>query len=138
MGMRMVIEELADEAERQVRDQVWILGAADLAAAAKAADDLHDAISSRVVQEELPLVQRLAHLREALAVLAVALAHVHGRMAWFLGAATTALTPILNWRALPPDGGPTFGAVQPTLQEYEEAEDAVRRLQKALAAITTA
>ncbi|MFL9684787.1 hypothetical protein [Streptomyces sp. KL110A] len=136
--MLRVVEELADEAERQVRDHVWILSAADRALAGQTADDLDDAVSPPLVQEKLPLVDRLADLRAALAVLAVALARVHGRLAWFLGAATTALTPVLHWRALPPKDGPTFGTVQPTLQQYTEAEDAVRRLRKALAALTAA
>ncbi|MFD3729812.1 hypothetical protein [Streptomyces sp. NPDC058671] len=88
-------------------------------------------------QDALSEVERLEHLREALAAVAIALAHVHGRLAWFLGAAATALTPVLHWRALPADHGPTFGAVLPTLEEYAEAEDAVRRLHRTLASIAT-
>ncbi|MFB6808290.1 hypothetical protein [Streptomyces sp. NPDC056387] len=89
-------------------------------------------------EEALPAVERLAHLREALAVLAVALAGVHGRLAWFLGAATTALTPVLHWRALPNDHGATFGAVLPTPEQYTDAEEAIRRLHETLTHITTA
>ncbi|WP_229860977.1 hypothetical protein [Streptomyces litmocidini] len=136
--MRTIIEDLAEEAERQIRDQTWIVTLADSDVAAKAAADLHAAIGPSQTQEELPTVERLAHLREALAVLAIALAHVHGRLAWFLGAATTALTPILHWRALPAEGGFTFGAFTPTLQQYAEAEEAVRRLQRTLTGITVA
>ncbi|MFF9853378.1 hypothetical protein [Streptomyces litmocidini] len=136
--MRTIIEDLTEEAERQIRDQTWIVTLADSDVAAKAAADLHAAIGPSQVQEELPTVERLAHLREALAVLAIALAHVHGRLAWFLGAATTALTPILHWRALPAEGGFTFGAFTPTLQQYAEAEEAIRRLQRTLTGITVA
>ncbi|MET9542482.1 hypothetical protein ABZY16_34130 [Streptomyces sp. NPDC006553] len=85
-----------------------------------------------------PTVDRLAHLREVLAALAIALAHVHARLAWFLGAAVTVYTPVLKWRALPAEGGPTFGAVTPNSRQYTEAKDAIRRLQSALASITAA
>ncbi|MER5740521.1 MULTISPECIES: hypothetical protein [unclassified Streptomyces] len=135
MDMRAAIETLAGEAERQLRDEAWVPDAADRVVAAKAAADLHAALGVPHVQETLPVVDRLAHLRESLAVLAIALAHVHGRLAWFLGAAATALTPILHWRALSPEDGVTFGTVQPTPQQYREAEDAIRRLQSALADI---
>ncbi|RSS85678.1 hypothetical protein EF919_37830, partial [Streptomyces sp. WAC02707] len=59
-------------------------------------------------------------------------------LAWFLGAAATALAPVLHWRALPAENGPTFGAVPPSPEQYVEAEDAVRRLQNALTSISTA
>ncbi|MFC8016292.1 hypothetical protein [Streptomyces cinereoruber] len=136
--MRTAIEDLVEEAERLIRDQVWILTPGDRFIAAKAAADLDAAVLTPQTQQVLPEVDRLAHLREALAVVAIALAHVHGRLAWFLGAAATALTPVLHWRALPDEDGPTFGAVAPTHAQYTEAEDAVRRLQNALAGISTA
>ncbi|MET9914420.1 hypothetical protein ABZZ74_48320 [Streptomyces sp. NPDC006476] len=138
MDMRAVIEALAEEAERLIRDQVWVPTPADRTVAAKAAADLHVAVGTPQSQQTLSEVDRLEHLREALAAVAIALAHVHGRLAWFLGAAATALTPVLHWRAVPAEGGPTFGAVAPTPPQYAEAEDAVRRLQSALASITTA
>ncbi|MEV7618298.1 hypothetical protein [Streptomyces sp. NPDC089799] len=69
--------------------------------------------------------------------LAIALASVHGRLAWFLGAAATALAPVLHWRALPDEHGPTFDAVKPTPQQYTDAEDAIRRLHTTLTHITT-
>ncbi|MFF5705616.1 hypothetical protein ACFY7H_24465 [Streptomyces sp. NPDC012794] len=134
MGMGKVIEGLVEEAERQIRDQVWELSPADRSVAAKAAADLDAAVGTPQSRQGLPEVERLEHLREALAAVAIALAHVHGPLAWFLGAAATALTPILHWRALPAGEGPTFGAVQPTLHEYTEAEDAIRRLRRTLAA----
>ncbi|MGW1014480.1 hypothetical protein ACWD4X_31125 [Streptomyces termitum] len=136
--MKAIIEELAEKAERQLSDQVWIPDPADRAIAEKAATGLYALVGAPEVQRALSDVDRLARLREALAAVAIALAHVHGRLAWFLGAAATALTPILNWRALPLEGGPTFGAVEPTAQEYEDAEEAVRRLQATLAAVVVA
>ncbi|MGW0469035.1 hypothetical protein ACWDX6_27830 [Streptomyces sp. NPDC003027] len=129
------IEELVEEAERLIRDQVWVLSPGDRSVAAKAAADLHAVVGTPQSQQALPEVDRLEHLREALAAVAIALAHVHGRLAWFLGAAATVLTPVLHWRAVPAEGGPTFGAVPPTGQQYTEAEDAVRRLRSALASI---
>ncbi|MFJ5135889.1 hypothetical protein [Streptomyces sp. NPDC088707] len=136
--MRTVVENLVEEADQQIRDQVWVPTSGDRAVAAKAAADLQAAIGAPHCQEALPAVDRLAHLREALAALAIALAHVHGRLAWFLGAAVTVFTPVLHWRALPSEDGPTFGAITPEPQQYTEAEDAIRRLQGALASITAA
>ncbi|OEJ30217.1 hypothetical protein [Streptomyces subrutilus] len=138
MDIRGVIEELVEEAERQIRDRRWVLTPADRTVAAKAAADLHAAVGTPESQQTLPEVDRLEHLREALAAVAIALAHVHGRLAWFLGAAATALMPVLHWRALPAEHGPTFGAVPPTLQQYTDAEDAIRRLHSTLAGIATA
>ncbi|MEU3316731.1 hypothetical protein ACGFY6_22480 [Streptomyces sp. NPDC048387] len=136
--MRTIIESLAEEAEQQLRDRVWAPAPIDRATAAKAAADLHSSVGTPHTQEALPAIERLEHLREALAVLAIALAHVHGRLAWFLGAAATALTPVLHWRALPAGNGPTFGAIQPTPQQYTDAEDAIRRIESTLGLITTA
>lgn len=138
MDMRRVIEELVEEAQRLIRERVWVLSSTDRAVAAKAAADLHAAVDTPQFQQALSEVDRLEHLREALAAVAIALAHVHGRLAWFLGAAATVLTPVLHWRAVPAEDGRTFGAVVPALQQYVEAEDAVRRLQSALADIATA
>ncbi len=136
--MLTIIEDLAEEAERQLHEQMWVPAPSDRAIAAKAATELATAVGTPEAQRALSEIDRLAHLREALAALAIALAHVHGRLAWFLGAAATALTPVLHWRALAPEDGPTFGAVQPTLQQYAEAEDAIRRLRRTLAGIATA
>lgn len=61
---------------------------------------------------------RLEHLRETLAVLAIPFARTHGRLAWFLSGALTALEPVLGWRALPSEGGGTFGTVLPSPEEY--------------------
>lgn len=136
--MRATIEDLAEEAERLIRDRTWVVAHADRHIAGKAAADLHAAIGDAQSQERLPEVHRLARLREALAAVAIALAHVHGRLAWFLGAAATALTPVLHWRALPAEDDSTFGAVVPTPEQFTEAEEAVRRLQRTLASIATA
>ncbi|MEU6945683.1 hypothetical protein ABZ957_10655 [Streptomyces sp. NPDC046316] len=137
MDMRTVIEELVEEAERLIREQAWVLTPADRAVAAKAAADLRHVVGTPQFQQALPEVVRLEHLREALAAVAIALAHVHGRLAWFLGAAAAALMPVLHWRAMPAEGGSTFGAVPPAPQQYTEAEDAIRRLQSTLVGIAT-
>ncbi|MDX2591406.1 hypothetical protein PV343_03755 [Streptomyces sp. WI03-4A] len=84
----------------------------------------------------MPQIKRLEHLRETLAVLAIALARTHGRLAWFISGALNALEPVLRWRVLPSEHGGTFGTVLPSPEEYAEAEDAVRQLQEALAQIT--
>ncbi|MFE5618298.1 hypothetical protein [Streptomyces sp. NPDC056524] len=133
--MRTAIDDLAKEAERLIRERAWVPSHHDCAVAEKAAADLQAAIGAAHSHEMLPAVDRLAHLREAIAAVAIALAHVHGRLAWFLGAAATTLTPVLHWRALPAEDGSAFGAVTPEPQQYAEAEDAIRRLQSALADI---
>ncbi|MFJ8657160.1 hypothetical protein ACIRNU_32990 [Streptomyces rochei] len=135
--MRRIIAVLAEEAEQLIRDQVWKLTPKDHALARKTATGLREAVGPPDIQEALPPIDRLEHLRETLAVLAISLARTHGRLAWFLSGALNALEPVLRWRALPSDLGGTFGTVLPSPEEYTEAEDAIRRLHDALADITT-
>lgn len=136
MDMRRIVAVLIEEAEQQVQDQIWELEPKDRELALRAEAGLRDAIGPPKVQEALPQIERLEHLRESLAVLALSLARTHGRLAWFLSGALNALEPVLRWRALPADRGGTFGTVLPSPEEYAEAEDAVRRLQDAFAQIT--
>jgi hypothetical protein len=136
MDMRRSVAVLAEEAEQQRRDQVWRLAPSDRVLALETEARLREAVGPQDVQEALPTIKRLEHLRETLAVLAISLARTHGRLAWFLSGALNALEPVLRWRALPSEGGGTFGTVLPSPEEYTEAEDAVRRLQDALAQIT--
>lgn len=105
--------------------------------AAQAASDLHTVTGPPRIQETLPVIDRLECLREALAVLAIVLTGVHGRLAWFLGAASTSLAPVPQWRALSAENGFAFGAIVPDPEQYVEAEDAIRRLRTALTRITT-
>jgi hypothetical protein len=136
MDMRRIVAVLAEEAEQQIQNRVWELAPSDHALALEAETGLRKVVGLSDVQEGLPQIERLEHLREALAVLAVSLARTHGRLAWFLSGAVNALEPVLRWRALPAGGGGTFGTVLPSPEEYTEAEDAVRRLQDVLALIT--
>ncbi|MEV6551705.1 hypothetical protein AB0M57_23745 [Streptomyces sp. NPDC051597] len=138
MDMRRIVAVLAEEAEQLFRDGVWEVAPSDGALALTTAAGLRDAVGPPDVQAGLPQIQRLEHLRETLAVLAISLARTHGRLAWFLSGSLEALEPVLRWRALPADGGGTFGTVEATPAEYTEAEDAVRRLQDALATISRA
>ncbi|MFE7511292.1 hypothetical protein ACFU8I_08710 [Streptomyces sp. NPDC057540] len=134
--MLRAVEALLEEAERQVGEGAWVPSPEDRAVAGKAAVDL-----AAVGADDQPAgseVDRLERLREALAVLAVALASVHGHLAWFIGAVVSAVSPVLNWRAMPDDGGPTFHAVTPTSQQYAEAEEAVRRIQDILTRVIAA
>ncbi|MFI6585675.1 hypothetical protein [Embleya sp. NPDC050493] len=136
MDMRRIVAVLAEEAEQQIRDRTWELTSSDRVLALKAESDLREVVGPPDVQEALPRIDRLEHLRETLAVLAICLARTHGRMAWFLSGAINALEPVLRWRALSADGGGSFGTVLASAEEYAEAEDAVRRLQDVLAWIT--
>jgi hypothetical protein len=135
MDMRRIVAVLAEEAEQQIRDHVWKVAPDDRALALDTEAGLRDAVGPPDVQEAMPQIERLEHLRETLAVLAISLAHTHGRLAWFLSGALNALEPVLRWRAMSADGGGTFGTVLPSPEEYTEAEDAVRRLQEVLAQI---
>ncbi|MFB7125425.1 MULTISPECIES: hypothetical protein [Kitasatospora] len=135
MDMRTAIARLTEEAEQQIHERVWEPSAGERDLAIRVEGGLREAIGPANVQEVLPEQNRLEHLREVLAVIAIALAGTHGRLAWFLSGAITALEPVLRWRALPADDH-AFGTVPPAPEQYTEAEDAVRRLQAALARIT--
>ncbi|MGW7438485.1 hypothetical protein [Streptomyces sp. NPDC054849] len=138
MDMRRIVAVLAEEAEQQIEDRVWKVAPDDRAHALTTEAGLREAVGPPDPQEALPQIKRLEHLRESLAVLAISLARTHGRMAWFLSGALNALEPVLRWRAMPTDGGGSFGTVLPSVEEYTEAEEAVRRLQDVLAQISRA
>ncbi|OEJ30111.1 hypothetical protein [Streptomyces subrutilus] len=114
MDMRRIVAVLAEEADQQIRDGVCDLAPDDRALAREAEAGLRDAVGPPDTQETLPPIDRLELLRETLAVLAMALARTHGRLAWFLSGAIHALEPVLRWRALPAGQGGTFGTVLPT------------------------
>ncbi|MFF9063206.1 hypothetical protein ACIRPQ_21270 [Streptomyces sp. NPDC101213] len=132
MDMRRIVAVLVEEAEQQIQDQVWKLAPSDRALALETEAGLRKVVGPPDVQETLPQIKRLEHLRETLAVLAISLARTHGRLAWFLSGALHALEPVLRWRSLPADRGGAFGTVLPSPEEYTEAEETVRRLQDAL------
>ncbi|MFJ8043747.1 hypothetical protein ACIRBX_24925 [Kitasatospora sp. NPDC096147] len=138
MEIWRTIEGLVAAAEQQIRDGVWELNAVGCEVAWSAAADLAAVVGSPSTQQALAPIERLGDLREALAVLAVALARVHGRLAWVLASASDALSPVLHWRALPVGEGYDFGTVEPTEGEYAEAEGAVRLLHDFLVRVTTA
>ncbi|MER7760707.1 hypothetical protein [Streptomyces sp. NPDC097619] len=131
--LRAQVAALAEEADRLVRDGTWEVSSEDGDLARRAADSLAAVIGPPGFQEMLPGLQRLEHLREALAVLALATARTHGHLAWFLATTSTVLTPVLHWRALTVDRGRAFGTVLPTTSELADAEHAVRHLRTALA-----
>ncbi|MFH9349533.1 hypothetical protein [Kitasatospora sp. NPDC017646] len=137
-GMCAQVAEVAAEAERQVREGLWDLAAQDAALARKTAEGLAQALGPDAGQEPLPVIDRLEHLREALAVLALGIARTHGQLAWFLARASTVLAPVLSWRSLPADRRQSFGTVVPGPEALADAEDAVRRLHSALISTGTA
>ncbi|WP_327075150.1 hypothetical protein OG196_40955 [Kitasatospora purpeofusca] len=131
-GMCAQIAHLTAEAERQLSQGLWDPAEEDAALARKTASGLAEAVGEAGTQERLPVIDRLEHLREALAVLAIALARIHGPLAWYLAQAGTALSPVLRWRALPADRQSSFGTVVPSPSDLADAERAVRRLHTAL------
>ncbi|MFJ9773523.1 hypothetical protein ACIRVF_20145 [Kitasatospora sp. NPDC101157] len=137
-GMGAQVAALAAEAERQFRDGLWDLAAHDAALARKTAEGLAQALGAEAGTEPLPVMDRLEHLREALAVLALGIARTHGQLAWFLARASTVLAPVLSWRSLPAERRQAFGTVVPGPEALADAEGAVRRLQEALVRTGTA
>ncbi|MFJ8436774.1 hypothetical protein ACIQ9P_36315 [Kitasatospora sp. NPDC094019] len=131
-GMCAQIAYLTAEAERQLSRGLWDPAEEDAALARKTASGLAEAVGEAGPQERLPVIDRLEHLREALAVLAIGLARIHGPLAWYLAQAATALSPVLRWRALPAGRQSSFGTVVPSATELADAELAVRRLEAAL------
>ncbi|MEU9298649.1 hypothetical protein [Streptomyces sp. NPDC048266] len=97
MDMRRIVAVLAEDAEQQIRDRVWELDPGDRALTREAGTGLRDVIRPADAQEVLPRIDRLARLRETLAVLAIALARTHGRMAWFLSGALHTLCDLSAW-----------------------------------------
>ncbi|MFD0275594.1 hypothetical protein ACFVHB_17055 [Kitasatospora sp. NPDC127111] len=136
-GMCEQIEHLTAEAERQVSHGLWVLTDDEAALARKTACGLADAVRDASEHEDLPVIDRLERLREALAVLAISIARTHGQLAWFLAQASTALVPVLHWRALRADERSSFGTVAPAPGDLTDAERAVRRLRDALARAIT-
>ncbi|MEU6309402.1 STAS domain-containing protein [Streptomyces sp. NPDC047014] len=138
IGMRARTEALAVEAARQVKDGQWELSVSETELARFTAEHLAHAVGPPADQRGLPVIERLERLREALAHVAMAIARTHGQLAWFLAQNAEALAPVLHWRTLTAGPGQSFGTVVPTPAELADAEDAVRRLQTALAGLSTA
>lgn len=111
---------LAEEAERQIRDQVWVLATGERVLVRDTVAGLRKVVGPSGVQGALPQIERLERLREVLAVLAISLARTHGRLAWFLSGAISALEPVLRWRALAAGSGGSFGTVLAGGEEYAE------------------
>ncbi|MFF3488699.1 hypothetical protein ACFYXC_36325 [Streptomyces sp. NPDC002701] len=75
---------------------------------------------------------RLDHLREVLAALAVATATSRTPMGWFLGQCAAALAPVLQWQ---PDGTADHATITPTPGEITDAETAFAHIHDFLAAL---
>ncbi|MFF4540003.1 STAS domain-containing protein [Streptomyces aureus] len=131
-AMDAQVAALAALVAQQIRDGLWELSDEESALARATGDRLAEAIGPGAVQERLTGIERLERLRAAIAEIAISLAHTHGRLAWFLARTATALTPVLDWRALTAEDGQSFGTRVPEPRELTDAENAVRRLRTAL------
>ncbi|MFE2923776.1 STAS domain-containing protein [Streptomyces goshikiensis] len=138
VDMRTKTEALVVEASRQIADGLWKMSSGETALARVTAVHLGQAVGPPGERLELPFIERLERLRQALAHMAMAIARTHGQLAWFLAQTTEALTPVLQWRTLTADRAQSFGTVVPTPAELADAEDAVRLLQTALNEMSTA
>ncbi|MEU3405292.1 hypothetical protein ABZ766_15315 [Streptomyces sp. NPDC006670] len=132
-GMYAQVAVLAAEAEALIRDGTWVPGPEAAEVARRTAAGLAEAVGPGDGRPALPAIERLEHLREALAVLALGTARIHGQLAWFLARASTALAPVLQWRTLTADQRTSFGTVVPTPAQLLDAERAVRHVRIALA-----
>ncbi|MYT18881.1 hypothetical protein GTW69_01000, partial [Streptomyces sp. SID7760] len=63
MDMQRIVVVLAEEAEQQIQDQVWNLDSSDRAVARETEARLRDAVGPKGVQDALPQIKRLEHLR---------------------------------------------------------------------------
>ncbi|MEV6209130.1 hypothetical protein [Kitasatospora sp. NPDC051914] len=128
MSMLTAVEQVVQEAQRQLDRLEWEPGTGDLALARQTAVALDAAVGPTDVQQSLPRIDRLEGLREALAALAITVARTHGHLAWFLAQCSSQLTPVLHWRALDAPDGHAFGTTLPTGDQLADAEQAVRLL----------
>ncbi|QKW23660.1 hypothetical protein HUT16_35250 [Kitasatospora sp. NA04385] len=133
MSMSAAVEQVVLEAQRQLVQGEWDPARADLVLVRETALALAAAVGPADVQAKSARIDRLAGLREALAVLAVTVARTHGRLAWFLAQCSSELAPVLHWRALEAPEGGSFGAVLPDEEEFADAEEAIRSLTAMLA-----
>ncbi|MFD3557971.1 STAS domain-containing protein [Streptomyces goshikiensis] len=138
VDIHMKTEALVVEASGQIADGLWEMSSGETALAHVTAEHLAQAVGPPGEHLELPFIERLERLRQALAHMAMAIARTHGQLAWFLAQTTEALTPVLHWRTLTADRAQSFGTVVPTPAELADAEDAVRLLHTALYEMSTA
>ncbi|MFB9370762.1 hypothetical protein [Kitasatospora albolonga] len=131
-GLTAQLTHLLAEAGRQLDRSLWVPVPDDAALARKTAAGLAESVLDGPRQEQLPVIDRLERLREALAVTALGIARTHGQLAWFLSRAGTVLTPVLTWRVLPADELRSFGLTVPAPDELADTERAVRLLTAAL------
>lgn len=126
--MLEAVEQVIEEAQRQLEHLEWEPRLSDLALAWQTATALDAAVGPANVQQAMPRIDRLEGLREALAALALTVARTHGHLAWFLAQCSSQLAPILHWRALDAPDGHAFGTTLPTGDQLTDAEEAVRLL----------
>ncbi|MFJ7280819.1 hypothetical protein [Kitasatospora sp. NPDC098663] len=138
MDIQTTIAKLTEEAERETREGAWKITEGERLLARKVADGLTETVDVPADRQSLPEAVRLEDLREAIAVIAITLARTHGHLAWFLGGAGTALSPVLHWRSLPADPHHAFGTILPSPDQFTDAEEAVRHLRDTLTHIAVA
>ncbi|MFJ3202909.1 STAS domain-containing protein [Streptomyces sp. NPDC086989] len=136
-GMCIQASALAAQVELQAGSGQWELSRDEIALAHSTSAHLAEAVGPATLQEVLPGIERLERLREALAALAIGIAHTHGQLAWFLARTATVLAPVLQWRALTAEGEKALGTVVPSAAEFTDAEDAVRLVHTLLARTTS-
>lgn len=126
MTMQEATDAAIAQAENWRETGVWNVTDADTATAAELLTSLPWPTGSPAAS----LGDRLDHLRETLAALAVATATSRTPMGWFLGRCATALAPVLRWQ---PDGTAAHATITPAPDEITEAESSFARIHDFLA-----
>ncbi len=111
---------------------VWTVTDADSAMAAELLTSLPWPAGPTAEAADAPLGERLDHLRESLAALAVATATSRTPMGWFLGQCAAALAPVLQWQ---PDGTAEHATITPAPGEITDAETAFAHIHDFLAVL---
>ncbi|MFG2825686.1 hypothetical protein ACGFX4_40435 [Kitasatospora sp. NPDC048365] len=132
MDMTGSVGHIVAEARHQLAQGLWEPTRSDIVLARRTAQSLAEAVGRAPAQTELPSIERLARVREALACVALAVARTHGHLAWFLGRCGSELAPALHWGCPPAPQGRAFGTALPTPGQLGDAEEAIRILTAAL------
>ncbi|MFV0126139.1 hypothetical protein ACLGI4_00100 [Streptomyces sp. HMX112] len=132
----MTMQAATDAAIAQARTWwqtgVWNVTDTDRATAAELLTSLPWPTGPTAQAADAPPGDRLDHLREALAALAVATATSRTPMGWFMGQCAAAPAPVLRWH---PDGTADHATITPTPGEITEAETAFAHIHDFLAAL---
>ncbi|MFK8905571.1 hypothetical protein [Streptomyces sp. YS-3] len=132
MTMQAATDAAIAQARQWRQTDVWVVTDTDTTLAAELLLSLPWPAGPAAQAAAAPLGDRLDHLREALAALALATATSRTPMGWFLGHCAVVLAPVLQWW---PEGSPEHATITPTASQITEAETAFDHVHVFLAAL---